>query len=82
MLSYLQEEQAMWEEVLDAVVSSIGTVLKMRGEGAMPHVDTVAESLGKLLQAGATPGERRAAVCVLDDILQHAPQGAFIETDP
>ena len=87
----LEVENEEEEELLDAAAGLVGAVLKAHGDGAAAGVDGLMPSLAPLLApggggggpnaasaaaTGASPGERRIAVCVLDDVLEHCPAAA------
>lgn len=42
----------------------------------MPLLEQLMPGVGRLLEKGRFPEERRIAICVMDDIIEHAPQGA------
>lgn len=42
----------------------------------MPLLEALMPGVARLLEKGRFPEERRIAICVMDDILEHAPQGA------
>lgn len=42
----------------------------------MPLVDTLAGTIGGLLDRARSPEERRIAICIVDDILEHSAVGA------
>ncbi len=42
----------------------------------MPLLERLMPGVGRLLEKGRFPEERRIAICVMDDILEHAPGGA------
>jgi hypothetical protein len=72
----LQEENEGEEDLLDQLSSLLSAVLKQQRDAAMPLLDGLMPQLAPLLEAGASPEERRVALCALDDILEFAPSGA------
>lgn len=42
----------------------------------MPLLEALMPGVGRLLEKGRFPEERRIAICVMDDILEHSPAGA------
>ena len=51
-------------------------VLRKYGDAALPFLAELMPALGALLEPGRDPEERRIAICILDDILEHCPAGA------
>ena len=51
-------------------------VLRKYCDAALPFVAELMPALGALLEPGRDPEERRIAICILDDILEHCPAGA------
>ena len=45
-------------------------------DAAMPLLEALMPGVGRLLEKGRFPEERRIAICVMDDIIEHAPGGA------
>ena len=80
----LEVENEEEEELLDAAAGVVGAILKAHGDGAAAGVDALMPGLAPLLApgsdgvaaSGASPGERRIAVCIIDDVLEHCPSGA------
>ena len=72
----LQEENEVEEDLLDQMSSCLSVMLRTYGDAAMQHVEQLMPALAALLQPGASPEERRVAICALDDILEYASQSA------
>ncbi|KAL4855412.1 Importin-5 [Chlorella vulgaris] len=62
-------------ELLDALGSCITTTLRLFGDGALPLVEALMPAVSKLLEKGRFPEERRVAICIMDDVLEHSPAG-------
>ena len=45
-------------------------------DAALPLLERLMPGVGRLLEKGRFPEERRIAICVMDDILEHTPAGA------
>jgi importin-5 len=68
----LEEEQEMEEANLDAVQELLAAVLStLKGPG-LQLVEALLPKISRLMSHGRTPEEMRIAVCVFDDILEHA----------
>ncbi|KAK9810031.1 hypothetical protein WJX72_003666 [[Myrmecia] bisecta] len=67
------EENEAEEDLLDQVSSCLTVILKQFKDGAMPFIDALMPQLGQLLAPTRSPEERRVGICVMDDILEHAP---------
>ena len=85
------------EDLLDAAASVVSAALAAHGDALGASVDALMPHLAPLLdERNAAPGERRVAVCVVDDVIEHcaaasvryAPQavpvllGALASPDP
>ncbi len=71
-----QEENEDEEDLLDQLASVLTAVLRKYGDAALPVLAELMPALGALLEPGRDPEERRIAICILDDILEHCPAGA------
>lgn len=65
----------MEEELLDSVASCLTVIVKEFGDAAMPYIDSVMPAVAVLLEGGRSAQEHRIGVCIMDDILEHAPAG-------
>eukprot|EP00955_Chlamydomonas_euryale_P001037 12010-Chlamydomonas_euryale.AAC.1 len=57
------------------VATCLGTFLKKFGDAVLPYVERVMGQIAPLLDKGRSHEERRIAVCVVDDLLEHSPAG-------
>ena len=57
------------------VATCLGTFLKKFGDAVLPFVETVMPLIAPLLDKGRGSEDRRIAVCVVDDLLEHSPAG-------
>ncbi|KAI7835878.1 hypothetical protein COHA_010225 [Chlorella ohadii] len=71
----IEEEHESETELLDALGSCITTALRLYGDAALPLVEGLMPAVSKLLEKGRFPEERRVAICVMDDVLEHSPAG-------
>ena len=71
----MQEENEDEEDLLDQLASVLTAVLRNYGDAALPFLAELMPALGALLEPGRDPEERRIAICILDDILEHCPAG-------
>uniref|UniRef100_A0A7R9V0M6 TOG domain-containing protein n=1 Tax=Chlamydomonas euryale TaxID=1486919 RepID=A0A7R9V0M6_9CHLO len=74
-LEALEEENQAEEELFDQVATCLGTFLKKFGDAVLPYVERVMGQIAPLLDKGRSHEERRIAVCVVDDLLEHSPAG-------
>eukprot|EP00887_Chlorella_sp_A99_P003368 scaffold26.g3368.t1 len=72
----LEEEHEAEGELLDSLATVLTRLLREYGDGAMPLVEELMPAVGRLLEKGRFPEERRVALCVMDDVLEHSPGGA------
>lgn len=72
----LEEEHEAETELLDALGSCITTVMRQYNDSAMPLLEALMPGVARLLEKGRFPEERRIAICVMDDIVEHAPRGS------
>ena len=75
-----QEENEGEEDLLDQLASVLTAVLRKYGDAALPFLAELMPALGALLEPGRDPEERRIAICILDDILEHCPAGALFHS--
>jgi hypothetical protein len=57
------------------VGSCLGSFLKSFGDAALPYVETLMPSIAPLLDKARPDEERRIAMCIIDDMLEHSAQG-------
>jgi len=78
----LAEEQEVEEAALDAVQELLAALISTYKGASMPIVEALLPKIARLMEAGRTHEERRIAVCVFDDLLEHAYEaGASRFTD-
>lgn len=63
------------EELFDQVATCVGTFLKKGGDAVLPFVEGIMGQIAPLLDKSRSPEERRIAVCVVDDLLEHSSAG-------
>ena len=71
----LQDENEEEEELLDAVSSCMTAVLREFGDAALPLLQKFLPQLQSLMRPGAAPEEQRTVICIMDDVIEHMPQG-------
>ena len=71
----LREENACEEELVDQATTAIGAFLKRFGDAALPYVESLMPHIAPLLDKARTEEERRIALCVVDDLLEHSAAG-------
>uniref|UniRef100_A0A7S0VCH6 TOG domain-containing protein n=1 Tax=Polytomella parva TaxID=51329 RepID=A0A7S0VCH6_9CHLO len=71
----LEEENEVEEELFDQVASAIGAFLKRWNDDVLPLVEKILASryAPLLLSTGTSEEERRIAICLVDDMLEHSP---------
>jgi len=74
-LEALEAENAQEEELFDGVGSALGAFLKRAGDAVLPYVEGLMPQIGPLLDKSRNPEDRRIAVCVVDDLLEHSAAG-------
>jgi len=57
------------------VGSCLGSFLKSFGDAALPYVEGLMPSIAPLLDKARPDEERRIAMCIIDDMLEHSAQG-------
>ena len=53
----------------------MGTFLKKFGDHVLPYVEALMPQIAPLLDKSRNSEDRRIAVCVVDDLLEHSPAG-------
>jgi len=72
----LKEEQAAEDEVFDQFAECIGSLLRAFHSAILPALEPLlAEYVAPMLAPGKSPEERRIAICVFDDVMEHASDG-------
>lgn len=71
----LEAENEAEEELYDQVGSCLGSFLKSFGDAALPYVESLMPSIAPLLDKARPDEERRIAMCIIDDMLEHSAQG-------
>ncbi|KAL6755245.1 armadillo-type protein [Haematococcus lacustris] len=74
-LEALEQENEAEEELFDQVGSAIGAFLKKFGDAVLPFVESLMVQMGPLLDKSRPAEDRRIAICVVDDLLEHSPAG-------
>ena len=69
----LEEENEVEDEILDAVAECIGALLRLFHSAVLPHIEQFLPEFMAMLQR--TPNEKRIAICLVDDIIEHASEG-------
>jgi hypothetical protein len=72
----MEEEHEAEGELLDKLGEACTTILREYGDSAMPLVEGLMPSIGRLLEKGRYAEERRVALCLMDDVIQYSPSGA------
>jgi hypothetical protein len=71
----LKEEQAAEDEVFDQFAECVGSVLRELKAPILPALDPLlARFVAPMLAPDKSPEERRIAVCVFDDVMEHASE--------
>jgi hypothetical protein len=63
------------EELYDQVGSCLGSFLKSFGDAALPYVEGLMPHIAPLLDKARPDEERRIALCIIDDMMEHSPAG-------
>ena len=71
----LQAEHEAESEVLDAVNECIGTLAKCLKSQLHPYFDRLLPYILQLLSEQSSSDERRVAICIFDDIVEHTGEG-------
>eukprot|EP00798_Chlamydomonas_sp_ICE-L_P025737 gene25737-11397_t len=74
-LEALEEENQQEEELFDQVGSCLGAFLKKFNDAVLPFVEKIMPQIAPLLATNRNAEDRRIAVCVVDDLLEHSPAG-------
>lgn len=67
----IEDEHAKEEELLDETASIVGALLKTCAKDFIDNATPVLDLYGQML-AAAAPTDRRQALCVFDDVFEHA----------
>ncbi|KAF8055485.1 IPO5 [Scenedesmus sp. PABB004] len=71
----LAAENEAEEELYDQVGTALGSFLKAFGDAALPYVEGLMPAIAPLLDKARPDEERRIALCVIDDMLEHSAAG-------
>lgn len=72
----LQDEQAAEDEVFDQFAECVGSLLRSLKAPVLPLIEPLlAQYVAPMLLPDRSPEERRIAVCVFDDVFEHASEG-------
>ena len=71
----MKDENEEEEDLLDKVGGVLTSVLREYKDQAMPLIDSLMPQIGQLLDSSRSAGERRVAICMLDDLLEHTSAG-------
>lgn len=71
----LEEEHEAEGDLLDAVGVCISTTMRIYGDAAMPYLEGLMPAASRLLEKSRFPEERRIALCMMDDVLEHSAAG-------
>ena len=72
----LQDEQAAEDEVFDQFAECVGSLLRSLNAPVLPLIEPLlAQYVAPMLSPDRSPEERRIAVCVFDDVFEHASAG-------
>eukprot|EP00879_Flechtneria_rotunda_P021574 GHRR01022737.1.p1 GENE.GHRR01022737.1~~GHRR01022737.1.p1 ORF type:complete len:295 (+),score=116.76 GHRR01022737.1:93-977(+) len=71
----LAAENEAEEELYDQVGSCLGNFLQSFGDAALPYVERLMPNIAPLLDKNRPDEERRIALCVIDDMLEHSAAG-------
>lgn len=72
----LEEEHEAEGELLDSLGNCLTTIMKLYKDSAMPLVETIMPSMGRLMENGRFIEERRVALCLMDDVISYSDMGA------
>lgn len=73
----LKEENEQEEEVFNQVGDCLGTLLKTFKASFLPFFDELATYVTPMLGKDKTAEERRIAVCIFDDVVEHCREAAL-----
>ena len=72
----LKEEQAAEDEVFDQFAECVGSLLRSLHAPVLPALEPLLqEFVAPMLARDRSPEERRIAICVFDDVMEHASDG-------
>ena len=72
----LTDEQAAEDEVFDQFAECVGSLLRSLHAPVLPALEPLlAQFVAPMLAADRSPEERRIAICVFDDVMEHASDG-------
>ena len=72
----LKEEQAAEDEVFDQFAECVGSLLRSLHAPVLPALEPLLqEFVAPMLAPDRSPEERRIAICVFDDVMEHASDG-------
>lgn len=74
----LEEEEEPDRELLDGVIDLLGSFARAFGQASWPLYQRKLQPLMQRASSGNHPEERRVAVCVMDDLLEHAPSAEYL----
>ena len=69
----LEEENEAEDDIMDAVADCLGSLLKTFHSTVLPQVEQLLLYVTGMLEG--SPKERRIAICIIDDIIEHASEG-------
>ena len=69
----LEEENMAEDDIMDAVADCLGSLLKKFRSAVLPQVEQLMLYVTGMLEG--SPKERRIAICIIDDIIEHASEG-------
>jgi len=69
----LEEENMAEDDIMDAVADCLGSLLKKFRSAVLPQVEQLMLYVTGMLEG--SPNERRIAICIIDDIIEHASEG-------
>ena len=69
----LEEENEAEDDIMDAVGDCVGALLKKFHSAVLPQIEQLMLHVTNMLSG--SPKERRIAICIIDDIIEHASEG-------
>ncbi|KAL9233007.1 hypothetical protein vseg_008053 [Gypsophila vaccaria] len=73
----LNEENEQEEELFDQVGDCLGTLIKTFKASFLPFFDELSSYLTPMWGKDKTPEERRIAICIFDDVVEHCRDAAL-----
>ncbi|KAK9671724.1 hypothetical protein RND81_12G050400 [Saponaria officinalis] len=73
----LNEENEQEEELFDQVGDCLGTLIKTFKASFLPFFDELSSYLTPMWGKDKTPAERRIAICIFDDVVEHCRDAAL-----